>query len=344
VQPRVPPANVYEGYSVLSGLEPFRIGNYTNFVNIGERCNVAGSRRFLRLIKENKYDEALQIAKEQVENGAQVLDINMDEGMLDAVSCMTKFLNLLSSEPDVARVPICIDSSNFQVIEAGLKVLQGKCIANSISLKEGEADFVEKASLIKKYGAAVVVMAFDETGQATDTQRKFDICKRSYDILVNKVGFKPSDIIFDPNILTIATGYDEHNEYAINFIEAIKMIKVICFSFRSFKFLNNKFKFIKKNLPGCRVSGGVSNISFSFRGMDLVREAMHSVFLYHAIKAGMDMGIVNAGAMPLYDSIDSDLRELCETVIWNKDPSATEKLLAYAQVKILELKKTNFLD
>ena len=228
-KPRIPPKAVFEDYSILSGLEPFRIGKYTNFVNIGERCNVAGSKKFLRLIKENKFDEALSVAKEQVENGAQVLDINFDEGMLDAVACMTKFLNLLSSEPDVARVPICIDSSNFSVIEAGLKVLQGKCIANSISLKEGEKDFIEKAKIVKKYGAAVVVMAFDELGQAADKQRKFDICKRSYDLLVNKVGFNPADIIFDPNILTIATGYDEHNDYAIAYMEATKMIKVSCF-------------------------------------------------------------------------------------------------------------------
>ncbi|CAF0738701.1 unnamed protein product [Brachionus calyciflorus] len=311
IKPRVPPSACYEGYTMLSGLEPFRIGQYTNFVNIGERCNVAGSRKFLRLIKENKYDEALQIAKEQVENGAQVLDINMDEGMLDSVACMTKFLNLLSSEPDVARVPICIDSSNFDVIEAGLKILQGKCIANSISLKEGEEDFIKKATKIKRYGSAVVVMAFDEEGQAAETDRKFSICKRSYDILVDKVGFNPNDIIFDPNILTIATGYDEHNNYGIYFMEAARMIK--------------------ENLPGARVSGGISNISFSFRGMDVVREAMHSVFLYHAIKAGLDMGIVNAGGLPLYDDIEVELRDLCEAVIWNKDPNATEKLLAYAQ-------------
>ena len=260
----MPPSKLYEGYSILSGLEPFCIGTYTNFVNIGERCNVAGSKKFLRLIKEDKYEEALSIAKDQVENGAQIIDVNFDEGMLDSVTCMTKFLNLLSSEPDVARVPICIDSSNFAVIEAGLKVLQGKCIANSISLKEGEHDFLEKARTIKKYGAAVVIMAFDEQGQAADTQRKYEICKRSYDLLVNVVGFNPADIIFDPNILTIATGYDEHNNYAIYYMEATKLIK--------------------ENLKGARVSGGVSNISFSFRGMDVVREAMHSVFLYHAIK------------------------------------------------------------
>ena len=251
----------------MSGLEPFRIGNYTNFVNIGERCNVAGSKKFLRLIKEDKYEEALSVAKEQVENGAQVIDVNFDEGMLDSVSCMTKFLNLLSSEPDVARVPVCIDSSNFAVIEAGLKVLQGKCIANSISLKEGEKDFLEKARIVKKYGAAVVIMAFDEQGQAAETARKFEICKRSYDLLVNVVGFNPADIIFDPNILTIATGYDEHNNYAIYYMEATKLIK--------------------EHLKGARVSGGVSNISFSFRGMDAVREAMHSVFLYHSIKVSV---------------------------------------------------------
>ena len=264
-------------------------------MNIGERCNVAGSRKFLRLIKENKLDEALQVAKEQVENGAQVLDINMDEGMLDSVNSMTKFLNLLSSEPDVAKVPICIDSSNFAVIEAGLKVLQGKCIANSISLKEGEEDFIKKARLIRKFGAAVVVMAFDEVGQATDTQRKFEICKRSYETLVNKCGFNPADIIFDPNILTIATGYDEHNEYAINFIEATKLIKVkkneIFFFCSTLRLKIVKFK---KHLPGARVSGGVSNISFSFRGMDTVREAMHSVFLYHAIKVTFHLKIKKA--------------------------------------------------
>jgi 5-methyltetrahydrofolate--homocysteine methyltransferase len=209
----VPPSAVNEDSTTLCGLEPFKIRKLTNFVNVGERCNVAGSKKFLRLIKENKYDDALQIAKEQVENGAQILDINMDEGMLDSVACMTKFLNLLSSEPDAAKVPICIDSSSFNVVEAGLKVLQGKCIANSISLKEGEEDFIAKAKLIKKYGAAVVVMAFDETGQATSAEHKFAICKRAYDLLVNKVGFNRNDIIFDTNILTIATGYDEHNDY-----------------------------------------------------------------------------------------------------------------------------------
>lgn len=262
VKPRVPPASVFEGYSVLSGLEPFRIGNYTNFVNIGERCNVAGSKKFLRLIKENKYEEALSVAKEQVENGAQILDINMDEGMLDSVACMTKFLNLLSSEPDAAKVPICIDSSNFAVIEAGLKVLQGKCIANSISLKEGEKDFIEKATKIKKYGAAVVIMAFDETGQAAETDRKYEICKRSYDILVNKVGFNPSDIIFDPNILTIATGYDEHNVYAINYMEATKLIKV-CLNFYGLrKMMKNRLKMIESILVNFSKSKKLSQKNF----------------------------------------------------------------------------------
>lgn len=311
IPPRIPPQSVFNDCLVLSGLEAFKITKLTNFVNIGERCNVAGSKKFLRLIKENKFDEAVAIAKEQVENGAQVLDINMDEGMLDSVTSMTKFLNLITSEPDAARVPICVDSSNFAVLEAGLKVLQGKCIANSISLKEGEEDFIQKASIIKKYGAAVVVMAFDEHGQATGTQHKFDICKRSYNILVKKVGFNPNDIIFDPNILTIATGYEEHNDYAKNYIDAIHLIK--------------------ENLPGAKVSGGVSNISFSFRGMDMVREAMHSVFLYHAIKAGMDMGIVNAGGLPLYNDIDPKLRDLCEAAILNTDSTATEKILAFAQ-------------
>lgn len=226
VKPRVPPTDVHQGNMVLSGLEPFKFGKYTNFVNIGERCNVAGSRKFLKLIKEEKFDEALQVAKDQVENGAQILDINFDEGMLEGVPAMTKFLNLLSTEPEIARVPICIDSSNFDVVEAGLKVLQGKCIANSISLKEGEADFIAKARKLKKYGAAVVVMAFDELGQAAETARKFEICKRSYDILVDVVGFNPNDIIFDPNILTIATGYDEHSNYAVYFMEATKLIKV----------------------------------------------------------------------------------------------------------------------
>uniref|UniRef100_A0A669NWR2 Methionine synthase n=1 Tax=Phasianus colchicus TaxID=9054 RepID=A0A669NWR2_PHACC len=292
-------------------LTPFRIGPYTNFVNIGERCNVAGSRKFAKLIMAGNYEEALTVAKSQVEMGAQILDINMDDGMLDGPSAMTRFCNLISSEPDIAKVPLCIDSSNFSVIEAGLKCCQGKCIVNSISLKEGEEDFLEKAKKIKLYGAAVVVMAFDEVGQATETETKIAICSRAYHLLVEKVHFNPNDIIFDPNILTIGTGMEEHNLYAINFINATKTLK--------------------ETLPGVRISGGLSNLSFSFRGMDAIREAMHGVFLYHAIRCGMDMGIVNAGNLPVYDDIHKELLQLCENLIWNKDPDATEKLLRYAQ-------------
>ncbi|XP_021071766.1 methionine synthase [Mus pahari] len=310
-KPRVPPASIFEGHMLLSGLEPFRIGPYTNFVNIGERCNVAGSRKFAKLIMAGNYEEALSIAKVQVEMGAQVLDINMDDGMLDGPSAMTKFCNFIASEPDIAKVPLCIDSSNFAVIEAGLKCCQGKCIVNSISLKEGEGDFLEKARKIKKFGAAVVVMAFDEEGQATETDVKVNVCTRAYHLLVDKVGFNPNDIIFDPNILTIGTGMEEHNLYAINFIHATRVIK--------------------ETLPGVRISGGLSNLSFSFRGMEAIREAMHGVFLYHAIKFGMDMGIVNAGNLPVYDDIHKDLLQLCEDLIWNKDSEATEKLLRYAQ-------------
>uniref|UniRef100_A0A8B9FMD5 Methionine synthase n=1 Tax=Amazona collaria TaxID=241587 RepID=A0A8B9FMD5_9PSIT len=309
-KPRVPPS-LSQGYMLLSGLEPFRIGPYTNFVNIGERCNVAGSRKFAKLIMAGNYEEALSVAKLQVEMGAQVLDINMDDGMLDGPAAMTRFCNLISSEPDIAKVPLCIDSSNFSVIEAGLKCCQGKCIVNSISLKEGEEDFLKKARKIKSYGAAVVVMAFDEIGQATETENKIAICSRAYHLLVEKVHFNPNDIIFDPNILTIGTGMEEHNLYAINFINATKTIK--------------------ETLPGARISGGLSNLSFSFRGMDAIREAMHGVFLYHAIKYGMDMGIVNAGNLPVYDDIHKELLQLCENLIWNKDPDATEKLLQYAQ-------------
>uniref|UniRef100_A0A452UBX1 Methionine synthase n=1 Tax=Ursus maritimus TaxID=29073 RepID=A0A452UBX1_URSMA len=290
---------------------PFRIGPYTNFVNIGERCNVAGSRKFAKLIMAGNYEEALSVAKVQVEMGAQVLDINMDDGMLDGSSAMTRFCNFIASEPDIAKVPLCIDSSNFAVIEAGLKCCQGKCIVNSISLKEGEEDFLAKARKIKKFGAAVVVMAFDEEGQATETDTKISVCMRAYHLLVKKLGFNPNDIIFDPNILTIGTGMEEHNLYAVNFIRATKIIK--------------------ETLPGARVSGGLSNLSFSFRGMEAIREAMHGVFLYHAIKFGMDMGIVNAGNLPVYDDIHKELLQLCEDLIWNKDPEATEKLLRYAQ-------------
>uniref|UniRef100_A0AC11DZ85 5-methyltetrahydrofolate-homocysteine methyltransferase n=1 Tax=Ovis aries TaxID=9940 RepID=A0AC11DZ85_SHEEP len=312
-KPRVPPASVFEGHMLLSGLEPFRIGPYTNFVNIGERCNVAGSRRFAKLIMAGNYEEALSVAKMQVEMGAQVLDINMDDGMLDGPSAMTRFCNFIASEPDIAKVPLCIDSSNFAVIEAGLKCCQGKCIVNSISLKEGEDDFLEKARKIKKFGAAVVVMAFDEEGQATETDTKIRVCTRAYHLLVKKLGFNPNDIIFDPNILTIGTGMEEHNLYAVNFINATKVIK--------------------ETLPGAKVSGGLSNLSFSFRGMEAIREAMHGVFLYHAIKFGMDMGIVNAGSLPVYDDIHKELLQLCEDLIWNRDPEATEKLLRYAQTQ-----------
>ncbi|XP_077201508.1 methionine synthase [Paroedura picta] len=310
-KPRIPVSSVSEGCMLLSGLEPFRIGQYTNFVNIGERCNVAGSRRFAKLIMAGNYEEALSVAKAQVEMGAQILDINVDDGMLDGPSAMSRFCNFIASEPDIAKVPLCIDSSNFSVIEAGLKCCQGKCVVNSISMKEGEEDFLIKARQIKKYGAAVVVMAFDEVGQATETEEKILICRRAYHLLVNKVGFNPNDIIFDPNILTIGTGMEEHNMYAINFISATKTIK--------------------ETLPGVKVSGGLSNLSFAFRGMDAIREAMHGVFLYHAIKAGMDMGIVNAGNLPVYDDIHKELLKLCEDLIWNKDPDATEKLLHFAQ-------------
>ncbi|XP_070783248.1 methionine synthase [Enoplosus armatus] len=318
-QPRVPAADIHQDHLLLSGLEPFRIGPYTNFVNIGERCNVAGSRKFAKLIMAGNYEEALSIAKAQVEMGAQVLDINMDEGMLEGPAAMARFCNYIASEPDIARVPLCIDSSNFSVIEAGLKCCQGKCIVNSISLKEGEEEFLLRAATVKRYGAAVVVMAFDEEGQATDTDRKVEICSRAYKLLVGKVGFDPNDIIFDPNILTIGTGMEEHNVYAVNFMRAIRLIK--------------------ETLPRARVSGGLSNLSFSFRGMEAIREAMHGAFLYHAIKDGMDMGIVNAGNLPVYDDIDKELLLLCENLIWNRDADATEKLLAYAQNNVKGGKK-----
>ncbi|XP_078001227.1 methionine synthase-like [Glandiceps talaboti] len=323
-KPRTPPKGYLSDHMLLSGLEPSKVGPQSLFVNIGERCNVAGSKRFAKLIKNGKFEDALSVAKLQVEMGAQILDINMDEGMLDGEKCMTKFVNLISSEPEISKVPLCIDSSKFHVIEAGLKCSQGKCIVNSISLKEGEEDFIQKAKTVKRHGAAVVVMAFDESGQAAETERKVEICTRSYDILVNKVGFNPNDIIFDPNILTIATGIEEHNEYAINFIRATEIIK--------------------QTLPGARISGGLSNLSFSFRGMEIVREAMHSVFLYHAIKSGMDMGIVNAGNLPLYDDIDPKLLQLCEDLIWNRDPAATEKVLELAQSLKSDSKKAVDVD
>uniref|UniRef100_A0A4W4G870 Methionine synthase n=1 Tax=Electrophorus electricus TaxID=8005 RepID=A0A4W4G870_ELEEL len=308
---RCAPTDVFSNFLLLSGLEPFRIGPYTNFVNIGERCNVAGSRKFAKLIMTGNYEEALSVAKAQVQMGAQVLDINMDEGMLDGSVAMTRFCNLIASEPDIAKVPLCLDSSSFTVLEAGLKCCQGKAIVNSISLKEGEDDFLKRARQIRRYGAAAVVMAFDEEGQATETDEKIKICTRAYHLLTSRVGFNPNDIIFDPNILTIGTGMTEHSMYAVNFIRATRAIK--------------------DTLPGTRVSGGLSNLSFSFRGMDAIREAMHGAFLYHAIKDGMDMGIVNAGSLPVYDDIDKELLQLCENLIWNRDPDATEKLLQYAQ-------------
>jgi 5-methyltetrahydrofolate--homocysteine methyltransferase len=301
-------------YLRLSGLEPLVIRPETNFVNIGERTNVTGSKKFARLIKENKYEEALSVARQQVENGAQVIDVNMDDALLDGVNAMTTFLNLLQSEPDIAKIPVMIDSSKFEIIEAGLKCVQGKCIVNSISMKEGEQKFIQQAEICRMFGAAVVVMAFDEQGQADTKQRKIDICHRAYKILTEKIGFDPQDIIFDPNIFAIATGLEEHNNYAVDFIEATREIKRL--------------------MPLTKVSGGVSNLSFSFRGNDHVREAMHSVFLFHAIKAGMDMGIVNAGQLVVYDEIEPTLRDLCEDVILNRNNDnneATEKLIAFAE-------------
>ncbi len=294
----------------LSGLEPFNIGDDSLFVNVGERANVTGSAKFKRLILEGKYDEALEVAKQQVETGAQVIDVNMDEAMLDGQAAMVKFLNLIASEPDISRVPLMIDSSKWNIIEAGLKCVQGKSIVNSISLKEGEENFIRHATLVRRYGAAAVVMAFDEQGQADTYERKTSICKRSYDILVHKVGFPPEDIIFDPNIFAIATGIEEHNNYAVDFIEATR--------------------WIRKNLPFAKISGGVSNVSFSFRGNDHVREAIHTVFLYHAIKAGMGMGIVNAGQLGVYEEIPKELRDAVEDVVLNRHPDAGEKLVKLA--------------
>ena len=295
----------------LSGLESLTIYKGSNFINIGERTNVSGSRQFARLIKEEKYEEALIVARQQVENGAQVIDINMDEAMLDSEKAMVRFLNMLASDPDITKIPVMIDSSKWSVIEAGLKCIQGKSIVNSLSLKEGEDTFRSRAEKIKNYGAATIVMAFDEEGQANTYQRRIDICKRAYDILVNEVEFAAEDIIFDPNILTVATGMDEHNNYALDYLKATR--------------------WIKENLPYASVSGGISNLSFSFRGNDPIREAMHSAFLYHAIKAGMDMGIVNAGMLPVYDEISPGLLKLVEDVILNRRKDATERLILYAE-------------
>jgi 5-methyltetrahydrofolate--homocysteine methyltransferase len=299
-----------KGYTHLSGLDELVITPEINFVNIGERANVAGSRKFARLIREEKYDEAIEIVRRQVENGALIIDINMDDAMLDAEKCMTHFLNTIASEPDVVKLPVMIDSSKWEVLEAGLKCVQGKSIVNSISLKEGETVFKQRAEKIREYGAAAVVMAFDETGQADSFTRKTEICKRAYNILVHELNFPPRDIIFDPNILSIATGIEEHDNYAVDFIKTVK--------------------WIKENLPYAKVSGGVSNLSFSFRGNDAVREAMHSVFLYHAVKAGMDMGIVNAGMLQVYDEIPADLLHLVEDTVLNRRKDATERLIDIA--------------
>ena len=310
-------------HPMLSGLEPLIVTPETNFVNVGERTNVTGSRKFARLIKENNYDEALSVARQQVEGGAQIIDVNMDEGMLDSKEAMVKFLNLLAAEPDIARVPVMIDSSKWEVIEAGLQCIQGKGVVNSISMKEGIEEFKRQANLIRKYGASVVVMAFDEKGQADTFQRKIEICERAYKILTEEVGFPARDIIFDPNIFAIATGIEEHNNYAVDFIQATR--------------------WIKENLPGAQVSGGVSNVSFSFRGNNAVREAIHAVFLYHAIKAGMDMGIVNAGMLQVYDEVPADLREKVEDVVMNRHPEATEELVTFAET-VKSTGKTRVVD
>ncbi|WP_329740483.1 methionine synthase [Dyella sp. A6] len=297
-------------YTRLSGLEPLVITPDLNFVNVGERTNVTGSAKFRKLIKENRYEEAVEVARHQVENGAQIIDVNMDEGLIDSEAAMTRFLNLIAAEPDIARVPVMVDSSKWSVIEAGLRCLQGKGIVNSISLKEGEEAFLQHARMVRQYGAAAVVMAFDEKGQADTCERKVAICTRAYELLTGTLDFPPEDIVFDPNIFAIATGIEEHDNYAVDFIEATRELK--------------------RRFPYSHVSGGVSNVSFSFRGNDTVREAIHSVFLYHAIAAGMDMGIVNAGALAIYDDLDAELRERVEDVVLNRRPDATERLLAIA--------------
>ena len=302
--------NALPRHTRLAGLEPLVITPESNFINVGERTNVTGSAQFKKLILEGRYDEAVAVARQQVENGAQVIDVNMDEGLLDSKRAMVEFLNLIAAEPDIARVPVMVDSSKWEVIEAGLKCLQGKGIVNSISLKEGEAEFLRQARLVRRYGAAVVVMAFDEAGQADSAARKVGICARAYRLLTEDVGFPPEDIIFDPNVFAIATGIEEHDNYAVDFIEATRELR--------------------RRFPHCHVSGGVSNVSFSFRGNEPVRQAIHVVFLYHAIRAGMDMGIVNAGALPLYDDLDPLLRERVEDVVLNRRPDATERLLEIA--------------
>ena len=308
VQPRKLPTQ--EVFTRLAGLEPLSIKEDTLFINVGERTNVTGSKAFARLIIEEKFEEAVSVARQQVENGAQVIDINMDEGMLDSLNAMKYFLNLIASEPDIARIPIMIDSSKWEVIEAGLKCVQGKAIVNSISIKEGEEEFLKHAQLCRNFGAAIIVMAFDEKGQADTYERKIEICKRAYDILTQKLDFPPEDIIFDPNIFAVATGIEEHNNYAVDFINATK--------------------WIKENLPYAKISGGVSNVSFSFRGNDQAREAIHTVFLHHAIKAGLTMGIVNAGMIGLYDDLSEELKEAVEDVILNRRPDATERMIDMA--------------
>jgi len=309
-QPRTK-SPISDGVLRLAGLEPLEISNESLFVNVGERTNVTGSKAFAKMILSGDYEKALAVARQQVENGAQIIDVNMDEAMLDSQEAMTRFLNLMASEPDIARVPFMIDSSKWSVIEAGLRCVQGRPIVNSISMKEGVEEFVRQAKLIKRYGAAVVVMAFDEKGQADTYQRKIEICAKAYDILVHDVGMQASDIIFDPNIFAIATGIEEHNNYAVDFIEATRWIKA--------------------NLPGAKVSGGVSNVSFSFRGNEPVREAIHTVFLYHAIKAGMDMGIVNAGMIGVYDDLEPELKERVEDVVLNRREDATQRLIDVAE-------------
>ncbi len=310
--PRIPPmVGVGSGYTQLAGMEPLVIRPEMNFVNIGERTNVTGSAKFAKLIKEDNYGEALTVARQQVDGGAQIIDVNMDEGLLDSEAAMVKFLNLMSAEPDIAKLPVMVDSSKFKVIEAGLRCLQGKSIVNSISMKEGEAEFIRQANICRRFGAAVVVMAFDELGQADTIERKVSICQRAYKILTAQIGFDPTDIIFDPNIFAVATGIEEHNEYAINFIEATRIIKATC--------------------PGVKISGGVSNLSFSFRGNNHVREAMHSAFLFHATRAGMDMGIVNAGMLEVYEQIPKELLQRIEDVLFNRHPDATEELVKLAE-------------
>ena len=303
--------NKQNKYLTLSGLEPLVVTPESNFINVGERTNVTGSRKFLRLIKEEKYNEALDVARHQVEGGAQILDVNMDEGMLDGKYAMTTFLNLIASEPDIARIPIMIDSSKWDIIEAGLRVAQGKCVVNSISLKGGEAEFIRQAKLVKRYGAAVIVMAFDEEGQADTYKRRIGICERSYKILVETVNFPPQDIIFDPNIFPVATGMEEHRKNALDFF--------------------NASKWIRENLPYVNVSGGVSNVSFSFRGNNTVREAINAAFLYHAIQHGMNLGIVNPTMLEVYDEIDKELLNHVEDVLFDRRDDATERLLNFAE-------------